>query len=158
MANTIRIPFLIREICRQLVEALDRPWLDIPMTIEMPARLGLDEKGLDGVCRMRFENAQHFKVGIHTFVAKGIGDCANLTSIEGSMKFPSQMEAVDFVHQQLERVAGQIIWHTEKCDTRELLKFKIRGLPLERLKLAGENRRKGLPTYAWDNLNHPFNQ
>jgi hypothetical protein len=157
MAKKITIPLLAREVCRQLVEALNRPWLGIPMTIEMPPILGQDENGLEGVCRVRFENGQHFKVGIHTFFLKDIGHCVSMTSIEGSMKFPSQMEAIDFVV-ELERFAGTFNWHTETCDTRERLKFKIKGLPLERLKLAGEHRRRGLPTYVWDDPNHPFNK
>jgi len=157
MAQELRIPYFVREVCRQLAELLDEPWMGIPMEVRMPARLGTNEDGIEDQCKLRYECAKSFTLNVRTGVKPTSGEFVEVTHIMGKIKFPSQMEAVDWI-KQIERVSGDLDWHTEKCDTRETLYFIISGLGFERLKLAVSNRKRGLPVLTWFDPNHPYNQ
>jgi|SRR3989339_792622 len=162
MANVTRTSYLAQEIYRQLIEVLDDPWLGLPTEIKLSRKEGTYERERNGRCLLQFWNRKFFVIGYSSIMEKAHGQVVTLKSIEGSVIFPSQMEAVDYTV-VLERFAGSINWHVEHFGvepngTRSNLKFKVDGLPLERLKFAGECRRKGLPTYVWDAPDHPFNQ
>lgn len=146
----IVIPYVAREVCRELTQLLDYLHFGVPMNIEIPAKMGDEVTRKKGVAKIHFEGAS-FKLDIVTG-KDGYGRSVRIMKITGAMKHHSGSAAGEWMN-AIEHFSGPVSWSFSEGK----LRFTIEGASLGRLEMNASNRRNSLPTYEWNDPAHPHN-
>jgi len=147
--HKIVIPYVVREMISGIEQTFSLR-LGCPMNVEFPKDMGKDDDGKPGKGVVHFEGT-HFALDILTGIGH-YGRWIEIKKIRAAMRwFPKEPEEW---MEELQKLSGDFKWEYDG----QKLRFALEGINLERLAMNASNRRNGLPTYEWDDPNHPFNQ
>ena len=136
----ISIPYIVRELCSKISQTLNQEF-GLPMNIkvsETKANVYFPGNG--------------FKVVFETGTGH-YGQWVAIKSITASMRFDWEADAKTWI-ENLQSFSGKLNWTFE--ENKGKLRFKVENLCLSCLEMNASNRRNDLPTYKWDDPNHPF--
>lgn len=139
----VSVPFLVRELCSQVCQLLDRPF-GLPMQVEVDKPTTGEEPGV-GNARIHFEGGAGFKLA--TVTSEGhCGLSVNIARLEAGIRFPGRKEAAAWI-QGIEWGSGPLDWTWDEGVGKA--RFLIEGRPLERLARNASHRRNGLKPLPW---------
>lgn len=143
----MRIPFLVRELVGQIETVLGRQ-LGVPMNCDIPLPSGKECR--EGTARIAFSLGTRFVCAVEVGLS-GM-QWLRLFSLRGQMWFGRKEWAQEWV-QEVEPLSGPFEWSWD--EDRSLLRFRLEPLQVTRLEVCACNARNGLPTYRWDDPEHP---
>ncbi len=113
-----------------------------------------DEEGKPGKAKVHFPGTG-FKLDVLTGVGH-YGRFVSVKRIEVKMGFWSQEAAEEWIN-ELQKFAGPVAHEfVSPYGGEGKLKFVLEGVSLDRLQMNASNRRNTIPTYEWNDPNHPF--